>query len=446
MPPEERKRKAPDQAGESGVLEEAPKQGRMEDPSSPDKKATQTASTWEPEEGFWLTLLNNEYEEPLQFFKLLEPFFTIPSKEQLELHRKLKVGLWDDTWIFCPLPKFSGKQHWNREDIKLIISSLFKGFGNDIIGRELVINIQGRRVHHDWLALQFKYKLYMKEVAVLAGSGVAKAITGRKDAIWNGLLDRIAHNLEHNKRSHVFSLLSHDPHAASQRLVKYFEEEGRKNYLENLLQQYTYYMLRDADFKSPLAQPLIKFDGPVVTFNYDEVLEFTLNRLKADAQQDGGTEGREFSEAVVHLHGVSRGDAFILSQDSYVKHATKTSSFLSHLADKHLILCVGVGAALDDPDLHPWYNYERCERVARTSIRPTNIVLGEKWEHDDESRGRVLTNNGWRVENKINQLASGKSCREAFYMIDVSHEGVPHQLSRLLLGQLDESIYLNDNV
>jgi hypothetical protein len=113
--PEQRKRKAPDQAGESGgsagvagrdsdssgqnaspglpAAEEAPKQGRMEDPSSPDKKATQTASTWEPEEGFWLTLLNNEYEEPLQFFKLLEPFFTIPSKEQLELHRKLKVGL-----------------------------------------------------------------------------------------------------------------------------------------------------------------------------------------------------------------------------------------------------------------------------------------------------------------------------------------------------------------
>jgi hypothetical protein len=390
-----------------------------------------------------LTLLNNEDQQ--QFFNLLEPFFTIHSREQLELHRELTVRLRDDNWIFCPLPKFSGKQHWNREDIKLIISSLFKGFGKDIIGRELVINIQGQRVHHDWLALQFKYKLYMKEVAVLAGSGVTRAITDRQDADWNGLLNRVAGNLDDKEHDRVSYLLNHDLHAASHFLVKYFHDKGRKQDLENLLEQYTRDMICDADFKSPLAQPLIKFDGPVVTFNYDEVLESTLSRLKADTQQDGGTEGREFSEAVVHLHGVSRGDAFILSQESYLKHATKTSSFLKHLADKHLILCVGVGAALDDPDLHPWYNYERCERVARTSIRPTNIVLGKKWVDDDESGGRVLTNNGWRVENKINQLASGKSCREAFYMIDVSHEDVPDQLSRLLLGQLDESIYLNDN-
>jgi hypothetical protein len=82
---------------------------------------------------------------------------------------------------------------------------------------------------------------------------------------------------------------------------------------------------------------------------------------------------------------VSHGDSFLPSQKSYIEHATETSRLLKKVSDgKYVPLFVGVGETLLDPDLEPFYQYERSKRLASEEQVPHPIHISVGSVHDRE--------------------------------------------------------------
>ena len=276
--------------------------------------------------------------------------------------------------------------NWIREqaDLSTVVEMLFDGLGSKILGRWMQLHLPNDcSVFENEHQVYLDFKVRKGEVALLTGAGATKALTNNQAEDWIQLLKRVRNDLNFEKPYDAF--IDKHPHAAAQKVIDLLSTKKKDDVkLEQSLKQFTFGATDKVNTSCPFAEVVRGFQGPILTFNYDEALEkvcWRTNRKPSDED-----EASIRSNSVIHLHGVSRGDSFLLSQESYIEHATETSRFLKKISDEgYMLLFVGVGGALLDPDLEPFYQYERSKRLAADEQvpRPIHISIGSV--HDREN-------------------------------------------------------------
>lgn len=175
-----------------------------------------------------------------------------------------------------------------------------------------------------------------------------------------------------------FESLADDSHAQSEYLLRNAVNEKRKNQLDSEIHN----SLRDL---SPLphnrpswSDALKSFGGPILTFNYDDVLELCANRrpVAADRFCCESTPSL-FPFTVLHLHGTfTDGSSIVLDQASYIKAARNVPDMLLELSRMgYVFVYAGVGAALSDPDLNSFWLWEDIDHKVDTMPVANHFLL-----------------------------------------------------------------------
>jgi len=322
--------------------------------------------------------------------------------------------------------------NWIPEQANLstVVEMLFYALGSKILGRWMQLNLPDDcSVFENEHQVYLDFKVRKGEVALLTGAGATKALTNNQAEDWIQLLKRVRNDLNLEKPYDDF--IDKHPHAAAQKVIDLLSTKKKDDVkLEQSLKQFTFGATDKVNTSCPFAEVVRGFQGPILTFNYDEALEkvcWRTNRKPSDED-----EASIRSNSVIHLHGVSRGDSFLLSQESYIEHATETSRFLKKISDEgYMLLFVGVGGALLDPDLEPFYQYERSKRLASDEQvpRPIHISIGSV--HDRENG--TYTDH-YNALCEVHRKVSSKGQAYGFGLVEAANKEVPEMLRKILFG------------
>jgi hypothetical protein len=264
---------------------------------------------------------------------------------------------------------------------------------------------------HVDLVADLRDRIAAKQIVCLAGAGVAAASArvrpGSECALWPGLIasglrwvagvhpELPAGWAEERSRSlgsgDVDDLLA----VASQVASKLGAPDGGE-YAEWLHRTVGALELGDAS----LAKALGALDVPIVTTNYDHLLEAALDRDAVSWRSEAAVDRvlRGDSNAILHLHGhYSEPESVVLGWWDYagLVENEHTQAVMRALAMAKSILFVGFGAGLRDPNFSQFLRWSR--RVSRTQpYRHYRLVrMGDaesaRREHDPDERIMVLS-------------------------------------------------------
>jgi hypothetical protein len=264
---------------------------------------------------------------------------------------------------------------------------------------------------HVDLVADLRDRIAAKQIVCLAGAGVAAASArkkpGRECALWPQLIESgvrwvagvhpelpagwADERLRSLGSSDVDDLLA----VASQVGSKLGAPDGGE-YAEWLHRTVGALEVGDAS----LIEALGKLDVPILTTNYDHLIEEVLDREALSWRNEAGVDRllRGDSNAILHLHGhYSEPESVVLGWWDYagIVDNEHTQAVMRALAMAKSVLFVGFGAGLRDPNFHQFLRWSR--RVSRTlPYRHYRLVrAGEaesaRRDHDPDERIMVLS-------------------------------------------------------
>ena len=220
-------------------------------------------------------------------------------------------------------------------------------------------------VGNDAQSAQYVEYLAQNKVLLFLGAGVSAQLTNEQPVLWNDLLRDALYDLTQNHPSGEWSEaqerlhegvrvdLPQDKRAAA--LAQLYESttgdpQGLKRYIADKIGRISY---RD-DKGQTIAEFLRQFSGPIITTNYDTLLEDVTGRtpvVPREWSELGKAVYEQGQEVVIHLHGYH--DAFetiVFGWDDYA-HIISNDGLqkaLHGVFTSHHAVFIGCGGTADD--------------------------------------------------------------------------------------------------
>lgn len=258
--------------------------------------------------------------------------------------------------------------------------------------------------------MNFKQAVSESNVAFMVGTGVSAFTTnGAPTATWYGLIKDGANravdlNPSLNTRwmTAVKSTLEADMAVAAAGMVaQALKALGEKTFADWLQESVGALQVRNSE----VAEALLGYPFPILTTNYDTLLEEVGDRASTNWTDPGPFHNsltRE-TKAIAHLHGIwSKPDSVVLTEADYqrVLSSESTQYITRALSTLKSIVYVGFGAGMDDPNfsaLRAWRqqvfpnsgttHYRLCRageehalRIEHSNENVTPVVYGEAYD------------------------------------------------------------------
>ncbi|MFC8523937.1 SIR2 family protein [Pseudarthrobacter sp. NPDC057230] len=205
---------------------------------------------------------------------------------------------------------------------------------------------------------RLKQALNTQQLVIVAGTGVTMSLSGGESTSdWLGLIkDGISH--VQNRNSEDAALLSlRLERATTDDLISIAQDLQR--HLGEDFARWIAHSVGDLPLKEQaVAHGLGKLGVPILTTNYDDLLEKALGRASATWHQPGEMRRviRMESSAIGHLHGIWKDiESVVFSQSSYqsITENADAQNVQKSAFDLKTFLFVGVGDGLSDPNFSP---------------------------------------------------------------------------------------------
>jgi hypothetical protein len=258
------------------------------------------------------------------------------------------------------------------------------------------------------IGADLRRQIAAKQVVCFVGAGVSAAsVTNGSDVLWTALIESGARWVENVQPvlparwldERLRALASDDLDdllAVASQVASKLRAPSGGEYAEWLHRAIGQLTVSDAG----LIQAIGALEVPIVTTNYDHLLEQVLGREAVSWHNEAAVDRilRGDSNAILHLHGhYTEPESVVLGLWEYagLVNNEHTQAVLRALGMAKSLLFIGFGAGLHDPNFRQFLRWLR--RVSETNpyrhyrlVRASELVAAQK-EHDPAERVMVLS-------------------------------------------------------
>lgn len=255
---------------------------------------------------------------------------------------------------------------------------MFLGRSVQIMCGRFVKNLSVDDLTHLWAVANSR-------LVLVTGTGMTMSLTSNSASTWTNFLNQVKDSVwPVGVAQIVFSLakfeaLKDDAHAQSEYLYKCAEREGVLPKVTSKILEVMSQLMPTEPAKTAWKDALLPFSGPILTFNYDILLEVAIGRIPTSSvpARDVPIQAKD-NNNIVHIHGIfTHDESIVLRQRTYLEAAKKVPDYFSMLADEgSIFLYIGVNGVLRDPDLAPFWRYEAIQHaIGERRVPHTHFVL-----------------------------------------------------------------------
>ncbi len=265
---------------------------------------------------------------------------------------------------------------------------------NPFLGRRLTVICDGASTELSDTQVYMIWAIRNNRICFVAGAGVSISLTGNKYSLWWPFMDGVRKTVwpetlqTDNKVPIHFDLNrwnSMDSHSASEYLYYCAHLDGRMNQLNAAMFLLLSQLVPKASpsLTDTWQKVLKPFQGAMVTFNYDVVLEIALGRVPVDGIAEDQRvvnmcrESKGLNNHVIHAHGLYTNDrSIVLQQSTYIQAAKFVPDLFAALSQQgYIFIHAGIGGGFTDPDMVPYWTWENTKHQVGQRLINNHYVL-----------------------------------------------------------------------
>lgn len=279
---------------------------------------------------------------------------------------------------------------------------------------------------------QLQAALDRQEVVVVIGTGVSSQISGNHDAsTWRGLIaDGIERVIQQDSNQGTLLQLRLDGADTAADLISIAQDLRRK--LEPNFGRWIDSVVGDLPCSdSALAVSIASLNVPILTTNYDTLLERSLNRSSATWSQPDQMRKvvMRHTNQIGHLHGIyTDPDNIIFTEGDYrtIRENKPAQDVQTSAFSMKTFLFIGFGSGLDDPNFSPMIG-EFGQHYRATSGSHFKLVLNQQVNELTEIQSVVDIGYGDQysdLEGFLNSLAPTGLAQDTADLTSSSRESI----------------------